>query len=173
MQEEKISSVFLICGNTATGKSTYSEALAKEKNAIHFCLDDWIKNLYYLDYNPNIHDFSWAMERVERCKTQMRVVAEPLIKKDINLVLEFGYGDVQSRKDCHDWARSLVAEVVVHYVDAPLEVRRERFKERNAEKGSTFTIEVTEEMFDFVEPLFVVPSENENLNIVRIENDSF
>lgn len=165
-----MSSVFLICGNTAAGKSTYSKELANQKSAIHFCLDDWMKNLYYNDYDAQTQDFSWVAERVERCKLQIRITAEALIRQDINVILEFGFGDVQSRKAYNDWAASLGAKAVVHFLDVPVEIRRERIHKRNAEKGPTFSFEVTDDMFNYVEPMFIAPTEAENINIVKITN---
>jgi predicted kinase len=41
--------VHLIYGLTAAGKSTYAKALATEKNAVRFAIDDWMHSLYSQD----------------------------------------------------------------------------------------------------------------------------
>ena len=53
-----MSTVYLICGNTGAGKSTYSSLLAQQESAILFSIDPWMQNLYSADYNPKVHPFS-------------------------------------------------------------------------------------------------------------------
>lgn len=163
-----MSKVILVCGNTASGKSTYSMKIAKELNAVWFSIDTWMQTLYGADYNPEKHDFTWLMERTERCKKIIRQTAENLIAQNINVVLEIGFGDIKSREFYHKWGSDIGAEVYVHYLDVPVEIRRERVRKRNGEKGATFSFEVTDEMFDFIENLFVPPTEKENINLIRI-----
>lgn len=163
-----MSSVFLICGNTASGKSTYSMKMADEYHAVWFSIDCWMQLLYGADYNPETHDFQWLVERTERCKEVIRQVAETMIAQGVNVILEIGFNDTQSREYYSEWGTGLGADVYVHYLDVPVEIRRERVKKRNAEKGATFSFEVTDEMFDYAEQLFVAPSEKENIRLVRI-----
>ncbi len=164
-----ISTVFIVCGNTAAGKSTYSAALAKEQNAIRFSIDPWMQTLYGADYNPSKNDFNWLIERTERCKIQMRHIAEQLIAQNISVVLDFGFGDRQSREYYRTWAISHGAEVSLHFLDVPMEERRRRVRKRNEEKGATFAFEVTDEMFDYVEAMFTPPSDDELVNGVRVK----
>jgi predicted kinase len=158
----------MVCGNTAAGKSTYAIALAKEQRAIRFSLDPWMQALYGADYNPQTHDFAWLMERTERCKAQMREVAEQLLAQNISVVLDFGFGDRPSREYHREWATALGAEVSLHFLDVPVEERRRRVHQRNAEKGSTFAFEVTDQMFDYVETLFAPPTADELVNGLRV-----
>jgi predicted kinase len=164
----KISTVFIVCGNTAAGKSTYSTTLAKTHNAIKFSINPWMQNLYGADYDPKTNDFNWLLERTERCKTQMRQIAEQLIFQNISVVLDFGFGDRESRKYYSEWAVAHGAEVSLHFLDVPVEERRKRVHKRNAKKGATFAFEVTDEMFDYVESMFTPPSDDELINGLRI-----
>ena len=159
-----MSTVFMICGNTAAGKSTYSMALSKQENAICFSIDPWMMTLYGEDYNPEENDFSWLLERLTRCQTQIRQVAELLIQKKVNVILDFGFGDIETRRMHKEWAEKLGAEVSLHFLDVPVEERRRRVQHRNQEQGETFAFEVTDEMFDYVNPLFSPPSEDELKN---------
>lgn len=52
-----MSTVFLICGNTGAGKTTYSIALAEKQHAIRFSTDSWMQTLYGDDYNNKLNDF--------------------------------------------------------------------------------------------------------------------
>jgi predicted kinase len=159
-----ISTVYMVCGNTAAGKSTYSRALAKKHNAILFSIDPWMQALYGADYNPAKNDFNWLMERTERCKKQIREIAEQIIAQNRSVVLDFGFGDKESRDYYRTWAISQGAEVSLHFLDVPVEERRRRVRERNKEKGATFSFEVTDAMFDYVETMFTPPSEDEQAN---------
>jgi len=163
-----MSTVYLICGNTASGKSTYALNLTKQIGAVHFSIDPWMQTLYGSDYDPQTHDFAWLMERTERCKKQIREIAEPIIKNGISVILEIGFGDFESREFYRRWAQSIGADVSVHYLDIPVEERRRRVKKRNEEKGPTFAFEITDEMFDYVETMFVPPNEDELINGKRI-----
>lgn len=165
-----MSTVFLICGNTAAGKSTYSMELAKKYKAIPFSIDPWMQTLYGEDHNPKEHGFEWLTERTERCKAQMCQVAESLISQGINVIFDFGFGDMESRKYYREWALSQGAEVSLHFLDVPVEERRKRVYRRNEEKGATFAFEVTDEMFDYMESMFVLPSDEELVNGLCIEN---
>lgn len=50
----------------------------------------------------------------------------------------------------------------VHYLDAPKDVRKQRVDKRNLEKDpSVYAFEVTDMMFDFMEPRFEVPDQKE------------
>lgn len=163
-----MSTVYLICGNTASGKSTYSIQFSEEINAIHFSIDPWMQTLYGPDYNPETHDFDWLLERTERVKSQMRKIAEPIIRSGISIVLEIGFGDFDSRAYYRNWAKSIGADVCIHYLDIPVEERRRRVRKRNEEKGPTFAFEVTDEMFDYVEGMFSPPDEDELVGGKRI-----
>jgi len=163
-----MSTVFIICGNTAAGKSTYSMKLAEQHKAILFSIDPWMQTLFSADYNPQVHDFNWLIERTERCKAQMRQIAEALINQDINIIFDFGFGDVESRNFYREWAAIRGANVSLHFLDVPVEERRRRVRKRNEEKGVSFTFEVTDEMFDYVETMFMPPSDEELVNGLRI-----
>ncbi len=54
----------------------------------------------------------------------------------------------------------IVAEV--HYLNAPKALRIKRVKKRNTEKDpAVYAFEVTDAMFNFMEPRFEVPDEEE------------
>ena len=163
-----MSTVFLICGNTAAGKSTYSGELAKQHNAIQFSIDPWMQTLYGDDYDSQKHNFEWLIERTERCKTQMRQIAQSLILQGVNVIFDFGFGDKESRKYYREWAFSQGVEISLHFLDVPVEERRARVHKRNQEKSDTFAFEVTDEMFDYVETMFTPPSDEELANGLRI-----
>jgi hypothetical protein len=52
-------------------------------------------------------------------------------------------------------------ELTLHCLEAPAEVRWKRVESRNQERGQTFSIAVTRDMFDFVEQMWEPPDEAE------------
>ena len=52
-------------------------------------------------------------------------------------------------------------ELVVHVLDAPLEVRRERVQRRNDEKGATFAMVVPDHVFEMASRLWEAPDDVE------------
>ncbi len=55
----------LVCGPTGVGKTTYSLSLSKEAKAIRFSIDPWMQALFADDMTEL--DYSWMIERVNRC----------------------------------------------------------------------------------------------------------
>ena len=66
-------------------------------------------------------------------------------------------GDIFSNR-----AKKMDINAEVHYLDAPTDIRRQRIEKRNIEKDpSVYAFEVTDMMFNFMEPRFEVPDEDE------------
>jgi predicted kinase len=57
-----------------------------------------------------------------------------------------------------------------HFVSAPTEVRRARVAERNVVRGENFAIEVTPELFDFIEGVYEPPTPEELIGAVISES---
>ncbi len=60
----------------------------------------------------------------------------------------------------------------LHFLDVPESIRWDRVENRNTEKGETFALEVTREMFDFMNRIWQAPmdAEMQSRNGVLIEN---
>ena len=53
----------------------------------------------------------------------------------------------------------------VHYIDAPKKIRKERVTKRNTEKDpEVYVFDVTDAMFNFMEPRFEQPDDTELKN---------
>src|SRR4051812_16997842 len=64
----------LVCGSTGAGKTTYALALTQHLKGVHFSIDEWMVGLFGKD-QPKVLQFTWVMERVERCEQQIARVA--------------------------------------------------------------------------------------------------
>lgn len=160
--------VYIVCGNTGAGKSTYSIALAKEKRAVLFSIDSWMQTLYADDYCPGTHDFDWILQRDERCKVQIRKMAGQILDLGIDVALDMSFGRYCMRQYYREWAEKIGAATSIHYLDVEKTIRKNRVRKRNTEQGETFQFTVTDEMFDYVENLFDIPGESELIGGKRV-----
>jgi predicted kinase len=149
--------IHLVFGLQGAGKSTYSRQLAGSISATIFSIDDWMQELYSPDM-PQPLNFAWIMERVKRCESRIWQTAKDVAKNGNHVVLDLGFMKVKNRLEFSDLAKAANLQSQLHYVTAPLELRRARVLARNASKGETFSFEVTPQMFDFMEGQFEPPT---------------
>ena len=152
--------LILACGPTGVGKTTYSVAFAKNENAVRFSIDPWMQTLFAADMAEL--DYEWMIERVNRCYDQIWQVTEQILALDGNVILDLGFTTLEQRAVFSNKAAKLDINAEVHYLDAPTEIRRQRVNKRNTEKDpDVYAFEVTDMMFDFMEPRFEVPDSKE------------
>jgi len=154
-------SVHLIFGPQGAGKTTFARALADEERAVRFSIDEWMTALCGPDL-PSPIDLAWIMERVARCERRIWQVGAEVVRRGGAVVLDLGFMRVEDRARFTALARAEGAEVQLHFVTAPLSVRRARVLERNRDKGASFSFEVTPAMFDLMEARFEPPSDPES-----------
>ncbi len=163
--------VHLICGSTGAGRSTYALKLCGEIGAVYFSIDEWMAALFWMD-SPAPNDPAWALERVERCMTQIWTVAARVAERSVPVVLDFGFGTPELRARFGNAAIESGFGVRLHVLDVPAQERWRRVQTRNAGAGATrhLAFAITREMFDFVEASWQAPgaAEMAALNGIRI-----
>jgi predicted kinase len=152
--------VHMVCGLTDAGKPTYSETLRRDLGGVRFSIDEWNDRLFLMDRDPT-SNFEWFYERVQRCCAQMRDTAEQVINVGVPVVLDCGFTNRKERQIFYDWAEEQGLGVVLHFLDIPEDIRWQRVQQRNTEQGDTFVMDVTREMFDFMQTLWVAPNDEE------------
>lgn len=163
-----MSRLILVCGPTGAGKTTYSISLSKEIEAIRFSIDPWMQTLFASDMTAL--DFDWMMERVQRCYAQIWDVSEQILNIDGNVVLDLGFTTKEQREVFSRRGTKLNINAEIHYLDAPQDIRKQRVNTRNQEKDPTvFAFEVTDMMFNFMEPRFEVPDKAELQHGLRVD----
>lgn len=152
--------LILVCGPTGAGKTTYSLSLSNEIEAIRFSIDPWMNTLFVEDMTSL--DYEWMIERVYRCYEQIWEVSEQILAINGNVVLDLGFTTKAQRAMFSDRAKNMKINTEIHYLDAPADIRRQRVEKRNIEKDpSVYAFEVTDMMFNFMEPRFEAPDQNE------------
>lgn len=155
--------LILVCGPVGAGKTTYSLSLAKEIEGIRFSIDPWMQTLFSKDMTGL--NYSWMMDRVSRCHEQIWEVSEQILAIDGNIVLDLGFTTRAQRDLFTNRAKERDVDSEIHYLDAPKEVRKQRVDKRNKEKDpNLYAFEVTDTMFNFMEPKFEVPTQEELWN---------
>lgn len=152
--------IHMVTGLTGAGKSTYSETLALDENGVRFSIDDWMSNLFFMERDVTT-DFDWFYERVQRCTKQMRDAAELTLRTKTPVIFDCGFTNSHERGLFYDWADDLGYSVALHYLDVDHAVRWQRVQSRNEQQGATFALNVTREMFDFMQNIWEAPSPDE------------
>ncbi len=156
-----------MCGPTGAGKTTYAHTLAADIGAIRFSIDPWMQTLFAKDMTAL--DYDWMIDRVYRCYEQIWDVATQILQHNGNVILDLGFTEKAQRLRFVEQASAINQLAEVHYITAPTDIRKQRVKQRNVEKDPTvYAFEVTDVMFNFMEPRFEVPDEQELANGVVV-----
>lgn len=155
-----MSKLILVSGPVGAGKTTYSLSLCKEMGGVRFSIDPWMQTLFADDMTSL--DFKWMMERVERCYEQIWEVSQQILLLEGVVVLDLGFVTKSERQVFYKKARELNIAAELHYLQAPKETRKERVENRNKEQDPlVYSFEVTDVMFNFMEPRFEIPDPEE------------
>lgn len=152
--------VLLVVGSTGAGKSTFARQLARDQGGVCFIIDEWMVRLYGPD-RPEDAGYDWYAPRIERCTERIFQLACDLAEVGVPAVLEIGLTEREARQAFYERTRRAGLTLKLYALQAPAGVRWERVVARNRERGPTFTLNVTREMFDFVESLWEPPDATE------------
>jgi predicted kinase len=97
---------------------------------------------------PDEGVMEWYVERTQRCIDQIWKIAMAMVNVGTNVVLEIGLIRRRDRERLYRRVEEAGCDLVVHVLDAPREVRRQRVLRRNAERGETFSMVVPPEIFE-------------------------
>jgi len=154
-------SVHLIEGPIGAGKSTFAMFLTSTGGqGSHIALDEWFAALYAPDRAPQ--DFiPWYMERKDRLLGVIWSHSQRLLDAGCNVVLELGLIQKTPRVEFCRMVQSQGYRLIMHVLDAPTEIRRDRVRRRNQEKGATFSMVVPDPVFELANRLCHPPDELE------------
>jgi predicted kinase len=150
----------VIFGPCGAGKTTYAHTFARREKAVAFILDDWMARMFGPDM-PEPIEYEWMLERVARCEAQIWSVAAGIIGAGGSVILDIGLMRRADRTRIREIAEATGLPLRFHFVDAPEEVRRARVAGRNVVRGENFAIEVSPDMFDFIEGVYEPPEPGE------------
>jgi len=161
--------IHMICSPVGVGKTAYATKLAADIGAVRFSIDDWISELFFPD-RPMPLTYDWAVERAKRCEARIMAVSRDLLALGTDVVWDLGFMERAQRRrilgDIEGWCY----QVRLHALEAPKEIRRERVRRRNVERTDSYAIEVTDEIFDFMEARSEPVADGEAADVIRIDN---
>ncbi|MBT3582778.1 ATP-binding protein [Candidatus Woesearchaeota archaeon] len=167
--------IHLICGPSGAGKTTFARRVADKHKAIRFSEDEWLCKLFVPDAPEDLleepmHIISaWASEKYQRCRDQIWLVCQQLLKEGISVVLDGAAANKKQRDLIRKKASDNNVGFQLYYITSPYETRKKRVIERNINQGDTYSLEVTPDMFAHIESFFEPPEDEELTGIITIE----
>jgi predicted kinase len=156
------STLYVVGGKIAAGKTTFARRLAAEHGAVLLCEDEWLVRL-----EADIKSFDDFAAHTRRLRAALGPHAIELLRLGVSVVLDMPGNTVKTRQ----WIRSLFeaapARHELHWIDVPDEVCRARLRARNETKPEGLYFgHVPEAMFDPVNRGIAPPAESEGFNVV-------
>jgi predicted kinase len=160
MESARVTTLYLLCGKIASGKSTLARRLAERPATLLITMDHWMSLLFPTE-NRTIEDFARLSARL---RDAMGPHVVDILRHDLSVVLDFPANTVKWRS----WMRSLIDEAEVahelHVLDVADAICKQRLRQRNA--GGEDPYEVSEETYELFMSYFVPPRPDEGFNIV-------
>ena len=158
-----MATLHFICGKAGAGKTTFARELGKSVPAIVICEDEWLFNLRF-----EIRSIEDYVEASSRCRKVWGPLVSDLLRLGVSVVLDYAGNTPQRRA----WIRSLFegagADHVLHWIEASDAECLDNIHRRNTEKPvGVYWGDVSDELFQAVNPYVVEPSADEGFNIVR------
>ena len=153
----------LICGQAGSGKTTYSKQLETQLDAVRFTKDEWMVSLYGRDISLE----QWSVYE-PRCYARIETIARRLLERQISVILDYGFWYRHERARAKDFADELGVPCIVHFLNVPVEVRRERVIRRNKSIANDSVV-LSEQDFERQVSWFEAPNPNEGISIRVIE----
>ena len=160
----------VIFGPSGAGKTTYANAFARREGAVAFILDEWMARLYGPDIPAQV-EYPWLVERVGRCEAQIWSTVAAVMATGTSVILDLGLMRKADRDRIREIAEAVELPLQWHFVTAPQEARRARVAERTQVHGQSFALQVTPDMFEFVEGVFEAPDAEELAGAIVSESD--
>ena len=140
----------LMVGLPGSGKTTWAREIENETSAIRLTPDEWQTRLRGDDtYHPDHERLHDSVEAI------MRELAEALLRRGVDVILDFGFWSRRERNDLHAFARQLGVGCMTHYAAATPAVLERRRQERITEAPPdkfTFTAASLAEWIALFEP---------------------
>ncbi|PPD50944.1 MAG: cell division protein ZipA [Methylobacter sp.] len=159
--------LIFFCGKMGAGKSTKSQEIALERNAVLLSEDEWLTSIY-----PNmIASLEDYVKYSSQIKPPIKRLVQSILNTATDVVMDFPANTVSQR----EWFREIFSEVeACHqliYIDISNEICLEQIEKRRIEQPERAATD-TAEMFAQVTKYFVEPAAEEGFNTMRIGNNA-
>ena len=143
----------LIEGPVGAGKSTLASQISKDSNMPRLILDNWMATLFSPD-RPSAGVVEWYVERKSRCIEQIWKIACDILETGSDVILELGLIQQSHRERFYDRVDAAGHSMKIYVLDASRGVRKRRVQQRNLIKGETYSMEVSDQVFDMANAMW-------------------
>ena len=150
----------MLCGKIAAGKSTLAAELARQPNTLLISEDFWTSRLF----GPELKEVADYIRLAPRLRAAMGPHVTELLRAGLSVVLDFPANTCANRAWMKGIYEAAGVDHVLHFLDVPDEVCRERLRSRNAAGEHEFA--ATDAQFDEITSYFEPPSEAEGISFV-------
>ena len=158
-----MTTLYLLCGKIAAGKSTLARQLAARPATLLISEDHWTSTLFAGDLKT-IDDYTRYSARLRAAMTPHIV---GILGLGLSVVLDFAANTLRQRA----WMKELVERAEVrhelHVLDLPDDVCKQRLSARNASGEHPF--QVSDAEYEQFTRHFVPPSPDEGFNVIAHE----
>lgn len=156
--------LYFLCGKMGSGKTTYSNTLKNDKNAIRLSEDDMLSILYPNQVN-SIEDY---LKYSSRMKPVVENLVSDIVLKGVSVVLDFP-GNTRRQRT---WFKKMIEELncdhELLYLDVTDEVCLSQIEKRRISSPQRRHFD-TPEVFEKITKYFESPDAEEGFNIVVIK----
>jgi predicted kinase len=152
--------LYLLCGKIAAGKSTLARQLAARPGTLLITMDDWMSILYPTE-NNTIEDFTRLSARL---RDAMGPHIVDILRQDLSVVLDFPANTVKWRAWMHSLFSTANVAHELHVLDLPDAICKARLRLRNASGEHQYQID--EATYDLFMNYFVLPTADEDFNLI-------
>lgn len=152
------------CGKMGAGKSTFSQKISQELNAILISEDDWLSTLY----SEEINNFDDYLKYSKRLKSLLKAHITSILNMGISIVMDFPANTINQRA----WFKDIfLTEGIPHrliYLDVEEQTCLKQIAKRRQTNPERAIFD-TEEVFRHVTSFFQPPSTDEGFSIEVIK----
>ncbi|MEM8686918.1 MAG: ATP-binding protein [Pseudomonadota bacterium] len=152
--------LFLVCGKIAAGKSTLAQKLAATPSTVLLSEDSWLSSLYPGEITT-LEDY---LQRSARLKQVIGPHVVAVLSEGLSVVMDFPANTLRQRKWLLDLGEASNVDHELHFVDVPDDVCKRRLQERN--KSGEHPFQTDEKAFDMISRHFEPPTDAEGLNLI-------
>jgi len=125
--------LYLVCGLPGAGKTTRAQKLVESVAALHLAADEWVLGL-----GRSLVDFEFRI-RLQRC---LLAHAGELLRRKLDVVIEFGSWHREEREAIRQVAVGAGAKSELHFVNAPLDELLRRVRARGGSDAEALATNV-------------------------------
>jgi len=157
--------IHLLCGPTASGKTTLAKDIESERGAVRFSIDERMAPPNY----PAQPNPAFIMELIQKAQPVfMEILTESHqhLSCGNGVVLDVGAFHRSTRDFARNWATSIARPLTLYYLSVGRNIRLERLRQRNKLHGKTYAFDVPEWVFEWIEREFQAPTDDEKPIII-------